>query len=397
MPRWVLFIGFFTVALLILGGVHLYFYRRLVVATALPAPWPMLAGISFALLTLGFPVSFFVTRMATPEVGRFVLYPIYIWLGAMLMLFFLLLGLDLLRGAAGLAGWISGKGPLVSDPERRLLLARMAAGGVGAIVAAATIRGVWRGVGQPVVRRVQVFLPDLPAGLQGLTIAQLSDIHLGAMRRGRWLEQVVRTTNGLAPDIIAITGDLADTTPDMLPGEVASLGQLKARGGVFFVTGNHEYFHDLEGWLAALAGAGIRVLRNERVAVSRQGATLDLAGVDDHDGARIAPGHGPDLARALADRDKDRPVVLLAHQPRIADEAARHGADLVLTGHTHGGQIMPWGTLVRLQQPYVRGLHRHQDKTWIYVSEGTGFWGPPMRLGSTSEITLITLKAAGQA
>ena len=389
-----MFLVFFTVALLVLGGVHFYFYRRLVVATALPAPWRLVAAVTFGLLTLGFPISFFVTRLVSPETGRLLLYPIYTWLGVMMMLFFVLLGLDLVRGATWLAGWISGKG-LDLDPSRRLLMARVAAGAASGLVSVASVYGVRRGVGQPIIRRVKVLLPGLPAGLEGLTIVQLSDVHLGAMRRGRWLERVVQRTNALKPHIIAITGDLADTVPEMLPAEVANLGKLRAEGGVFFVTGNHEYFHDLEGWLGALSSQGVRVLRNERVTVRRGGAALDVAGVDDHDGGRMTPGHGPDVARALDGRPKERKVLLLAHQPKVIDDAARHGVDLVLCGHTHGGQIMPWGTLVGLQQPYVRGLHHHQGRTWIYVSEGTGFWGPPMRVGSTSEITLLTLTGAG--
>ncbi len=394
MPRWYLFAVFFTVALLIVGGVHFYFYRRLVVAPALPAPWFAVARLTLAALVFCFPASFFITRYVSPEAGRFLLYPLYIWLGVMMMLFFGLIVVDQVRGGAWVAGKAAGQ-PLVTDPARRLLLARLAAGVVFGGVMAAAARGVWRGIGQPILRRVRVPIPGLPGDLAGLRIVQLTDLHLGAMRRGPWLEKVVARCNELRPDIIAITGDLADTGPDMLRQEVAALGRLRARSGVFFVTGNHEYFHDLPGWLEALKTCGMRVLRNERVTVSRGGAALEVAGVDDHDGGRVMPGHGPDVARALADRPEDRPVLLLAHQPRVADEAAKHGADLVLTGHTHGGQIMPWGALVKLQQPYVRGLHRHMDRSWIYVSEGTGFWGPPMRVGSASEITLLTLEGQG--
>ncbi|MGW8268044.1 MAG: metallophosphoesterase, partial [Longimicrobiales bacterium] len=152
--------------------------------------------------------------------------------------------------------------------------------------------------------------------------------------------------------------------------------------------------HDLRGWLTYLERAGVKVLRNERVAVGNPRAGFDLAGVDDHDGARIEPDHGPDLARALEGRDREREVVLLAHQPRIIEEAARHGVGLVLSGHTHGGQIWPFSYLVYLQQPYVRGL-KEEGGTRLYLSSGTGFWGPPMRLGTTAEMALITLRSPG--
>jgi predicted MPP superfamily phosphohydrolase len=158
------------------------------------------------------------------------------------------------------------------------------------------------------------------------------------------------------------------------------------------VTGNHEYFHDLAGWLAYLEAAGVRVLRNERVSVGVGDYSFDLAGVDDHDGARIAEGHGPDLAQALAGRDPNRAVVLLAHQPRIIREAARQDVGLVLSGHTHGGQIWPFSYLVYLQQPYVKGLKK-EGETRLYLSAGTGFWGPPMRLGTTAEMALIILRS----
>jgi predicted MPP superfamily phosphohydrolase len=202
----------------------------------------------------------------------------------------------------------------------------------------------------------------------------------------------VEKTNYLKPDLIAITGDLAEGSVRQFQEEVEPLRDLTAPEGVFFVTGNHEYFHDLEGWLIRLAQMGIRVLRNERVPVGTREGGFDLAGVDDHDGARIASGHGPDLTKALEDRDLNRPVVLLAHQPRIIQEASEARVDLVLSGHTHGGQIWPFSYLVYLQQPYVRGLKR-RGETYLYLSSGTGFWGPPMRLGTTAEIALITLRA----
>ncbi len=392
MPRWLLFLLFLTFGLLVLGSVHYYLYRRLVVAAELPPPWRTVGMVVVVVLVLCFPLSFVIGRVLDISHGRFLLYPIYIWLGTMMMLFFVLVGIDLVRLVVWLTSWATGHGAEMLDPGRRVFMGRLIAGATAGTVGVAAAIAVWRGLGQVTVKPIEIILPHLPAAFDGFRIVQLTDLHLGAMRQGAWLRQVVDRTNGLAPDLIAITGDLADATPGQLTSEMAMLGELRAPHGQFFVTGNHEYFIDLDGWLNGIAEIGIRVLRNERVEIHRGDAVIDLAGVDDHDGARMAPGHGPDVARAMAGHDPQRASVLLAHQPRIIDAAADHGVGLVLAGHTHGGQIWPWGYLVYLQQPYVRGLHERRG-TQIYISEGTGFWGPPMRLGSTSEITLVTLRA----
>jgi predicted MPP superfamily phosphohydrolase len=213
------------------------------------------------------------------------------------------------------------------------------------------------------------------------------------------VEHVVRESNQLAPDVIAIVGDVVDGTVEQLRPVLAPMTELRARHGVFFVTGNHEYYarSGARAWMDEIARMGIRVLRNERVAIGSKQASFDLAGVPDHGAARF-PNDGPseNVAQALAGRDPSRAVVLLAHQPIAIHEATLHGVDLQLSGHTHGGQIWPWGALVRLQQPYIRGLHRIGE-TQLYVSCGTGFWGPPMRLGAPAEITEIILRAGTRA
>jgi predicted MPP superfamily phosphohydrolase len=189
--------------------------------------------------------------------------------------------------------------------------------------------------------------------------------------------------------VVAITGDLVDGAVEHLREHVAPLANIKARHGVYFVTGNHEYYSGVDEWLQELGRMGIRVLHNERVSIGEGEDSFDLAGVDDHSAHH--PGHGPHVARALEGRDEKRACVLLAHQPRTVALAAEHGVGLQLSGHTHGGQIWPWSYLVYLQQPFVAGLHRHGD-TQVYVSCGTGYWGPPMRLGTRSELTKIVLR-----
>lgn len=392
MPRWLAFVIFFIVALLILGGVHYYFYRRLVVAPDLPVPYRTVVAVALIVFPFCFPLSFIISRTLDVAFARFLLYPIYIWLGVMLMLFALLLCIDLVNGVAWLGARLAGYKSLVVDPGRRLFLARLIAGAATGTVFTAAGFAVWRGLGRLVIKRVEVVLPKLPPEMDGFRIVQLTDLHMGAMRSGSWLREIVKLTNGLKPDLIAITGDLADVSAKQLNDAVTTIRDLKAPHGVFFVTGNHEYFYDLHGWLEKLRELGVRVLRNERVPIRRGDDAFDLAGVDDQEGKRLAPGHGTDVPKAMRGLDPDRAVVLMAHQPRTVEDASRYGVGLVLSGHTHGGQIWPWNYLVYLQQPYVRGLHNHKG-TQIYISQGTGFWGPPMRLGSTAEITLVTLRS----
>jgi predicted MPP superfamily phosphohydrolase len=249
-------------------------------------------------------------------------------------------------------------------------------------------------LGRVAVKRVAVHLRKLSPAQDGFRIVQLSDIHIGPTIGADFLAEIVRQTNELAPDIVAITGDLVDGSVADLQKGVAPLRNLRARHGVFFVTGNHEYFSGAAAWVAELGQMGIRVLRNERVTIGEGDATLDLAGTDDPTAHRYPDeGHGEDLAKALEDRDTSRPLVLLAHQPKTVTEAARQGVDLQLSGHTHGGQIWPFRYAVLLQQPVVAGLARFGE-TQIYVSRGTGYWGPPMRLAAPAEITEIVLRRA---
>ena len=219
---------------------------------------------------------------------------------------------------------------------------------------------------------------------------QLTDVHVGPTIGREFVASVVREANALAPDMVVITGDLVDGTVEQLRELVEPLRDLRAPDGVFFVTGNHEYYSGADAWIAHLTTLGIRVLRNERVRIRD---AFDLAGVDDARSRGLAPGHGEDVPRALAGRDPSRAVVLLAHQPRTLKEAVAAEVDLQLSGHVHGGQMVPFNWLARLDQPVVAGLHLI-EKTWVYVSTGTGYWGPPMRVGSGAELTRIELVSA---
>jgi predicted MPP superfamily phosphohydrolase len=282
-----------------------------------------------------------------------------------------------------------------ADVPRRVFLARGLAvtAGVAALGAAGT--GAVLANTAPAVRRVPITLPRLDPSLDGLRIVTFSDAHLSATWRRARLERVVDLVNAQQPDVVAIVGDLVDAPVEELREDVAPLADLVSAQGVFFVTGNHEYFTDTQGWMRHLPTLGVDLLRNERVPIGRSGATFDLAGIDDRTAAGSGvPGHGADLDAALDGRDDAVPVVLLAHQPVMVEQASAAGVDLQLSGHTHGGQLWPFDYAIRLDQPAVDGLSR-VGGTQLYVTTGAGYWGPPMRVGARPEVVVIELRSAG--
>ena len=293
--------------------------------------------------------------------------------------------------AAAIAGDPVAAGRLDGD-RRRFLLNASHAGILGA-------SGLLSGVGVVQARRlaevvqVTVPVPHLHADLDGYRIAQISDVHVGLTIRRPYLEAIVERTNGLGADFIAVTGDLIDGYVPDLRHEVAALGELAARDGVFYVTGNHEYYWDAEAWVAEVARLGLRVLNNEHRVLAVGNARLVVAGVTDLSAGNMLQGHASDARRALDGAPPADYRILLAHQPRSFPAAQRAGADLVLSGHTHGGQLFPWTLFVGLAHPFGAGLSQVAG-AHLYVSRGTGYWGPPMRLGAPAEITLLTLRTA---
>jgi predicted MPP superfamily phosphohydrolase len=236
---------------------------------------------------------------------------------------------------------------------------------------------------RPRVVRLPVAIENLPQELDGYRIVQWSDVHAGPTIQRGFLECLVARTNELGADAVVITGDLVDGYVDDLREHVQSLRELRARDGVFFVTGNHEYYWRAGEWTKELSKLGLTILKNEHRVVRDR---LVIAGVTDPAGSK------PDAAAALAGVPRDAIKILLAHRPQAAEAASRLGVDLQLSGHTHGGQFFPFNLLIRWFQPVVRGLHRVGRKTQLYVSRGTGYWGPPSRLGVGGEITVIELR-----
>jgi predicted MPP superfamily phosphohydrolase len=243
------------------------------------------------------------------------------------------------------------------------------------------------------VRDIDVPIAALPAALHGFTIALITDVHIGPTIGRDYVDAIVAAVNELDADVVAITGDLVDGSVRQLASDTAPLARLASRHGTFFVTGNHEYYSGVEPWLRELRRLGLIVLINEHVVIEHDGERVVLAGVTDFGAGRFNAAHRSDPDAAIAGAPHDAGAkVLLAHQPRSARSAAAAGFHLQLSGHTHGGQFLPWNFFVRFQQPFTAGLAR-LGKLWVYTSRGTGYWGPPKRFGAPSEITRLRLVA----
>jgi len=285
-------------------------------------------------------------------------------------------------------------GSAISDDERevnrRLFLSRTIALGAGVAAASVGGYGISRAMGDPVVRRIPVQIASLDPALAGFRITMFDDAHLGSIRGKAVMERIVDIVNGTEPDLVAVVGDLVDGSVADLSADVAPIAGLQSQHGTYFVTGNHEYYSGAQEWVDFLPDLGVKVLRNERIAIERGGAAFDLAGVNDITGEDYDD--SPDYEKALGGRRADRPVVLLCHQPVSIDRAVDFGVDLQLSGHTHGGQLWPFHYVVALQQGSASGLSRIGD-TQLYVDSGVGFWGPPMRVGADPEITVIELNS----
>lgn len=247
---------------------------------------------------------------------------------------------------------------------------------------------------RPRIVHVDIPVADLPEALHGFSIAQISDVHVGATIKHGFVERIVGLVNGLHADLIAVTGDLVDGSVQQLSAHTAPLAGLAARHGAFFVTGNHEYYSGEGAWTAEIRRLGLQVLKNEHVVLQHDGASLVLAGVTDLSSHRFDAAERSDPEAALRGSPAHAGArILLAHQPNSAAAAAGAGFDVQLSGHTHGGQFWPWNLFVGFFQPFTGGLYRLKN-LWVYVSRGTGYWGPPNRFGVPSEITRIRLMPA---
>jgi predicted MPP superfamily phosphohydrolase len=397
--------GFVGLALVVIVLLHLYLWKRLV-RDPLRAGWPRrVGGLIAILLTLLLPATLIGTRTGHL---KWLAWPGYLWLALMFYLFVTLIVLEVPRLAIALVMRRSGRTEAArtapsdggrpaapstptGDPEtaavndRRLLLARGAAIFAGLTAASVTGYGVRTALGPPQINRVQIPIAKLSRAMDGTRLAVVSDIHLGPLTGSHHVGRIVDLINSTNADIVCVVGDLVDGTVAELGRFARPLADIESRRGAYFVTGNHEYYSGFQPWVDEVARLDVRPLRNERVELDG----LDLAGVNDLGGADY--GDAPDFGKALGDRDPTRPVVLMAHQPVVARRAAKYGVDLQVSGHTHGGQMAPFNLLVKLQQPVVSGLGT-VDGVPVFVTNGAGFWGPPVRVGAPPQVTVIDLR-----
>jgi predicted MPP superfamily phosphohydrolase len=374
------------------AGIHGYLWLRLIRPANLPRPWRVIATLALILMYLSIPLTT-TSRMYAPNLASTLGWISLPWMALAGLTFVALVAIDVVRVVRWASRRLASRDPAPPSPSRRQFLARVTGGAALAVGSTSVAAGMVEARGEHEVVDVEIRLAKLPRALDGFTIVQLTDLHVGMTIDRPFVQRVVDRTNGLKPDLIALTGDLMDGLVPDLREDIAPLGQLRARHGVYAVTGNHEYYSGADAWIAELTRLGARYLRNTRVSIGDGDASFDLAGVDDHGAARWA-GHGEDLAKALAGRDPTRALVLLAHQPRQVRRAAPHGVDLQLSGHTHGGQVWPWHYIVKIQQGGLLAGRYIYDRTQLYVSRGCGYWGPPVRVLAPLEITRIILRAA---
>jgi len=380
---------FLVFATSLIALLHLYIGARLLPDMPLDKGWQIAGALWLLASTILVPLGLLARGIKNPALADRLA-----WAGLMAMGFFSsLLIFTLLRDAALLLAWAGVQAGItlaqahlagiISDSTLMVTLLAMLVTVAGFLNARRTARIV----------EVDVPIANLPTALHGFTIAQISDVHVGPTIKRAYLERIVQRVNSLDADMIAVTGDLVDGSVASLAAHTAPMATLRSRHGSFFVTGNHEYYSNAHEWIDELRRLGLCVLLNEHAVLTHGGAQLVVAGVTDYSGGSFDPTHRSDPQAAIAGAPHDASKILLAHQPRSAEAAAQAGFDLQLSGHTHGGQFWPWNLFVPLQQPYTAGLHRLRN-LWIYVSRGTGYWGPPKRFGAPSEITRLRLVPA---
>jgi predicted MPP superfamily phosphohydrolase len=360
-------------------GLHYYLGVRLIDGARLSPPVAAAAWVALWLAFASIPLGFILGRLLPRWMSLGLHWVAFLWMGAFGVMLSATAFSDVVLWGAAHAS--TGAGSWSSFQAWAVLSITVPALVLGLVVAR-----------RPKVERVTVRVKGLAPALDGFRIVQLTDVHIGETLGRDFLEGVVAQVNALEPDLVAITGDLIDGSVKKVAPLLEPLTRLVSKHGSFFVTGNHEYYHGGSAWEAQARRLGLTVLHNEHRVLEHGGAQLVLGGVTDMEGARFSAAHAPDAAKAFAGAPAGAPRVLLAHQPRFARAAAGHEVALQLSGHTHGGQIFPFMFLVRLQQPVIAGF----KMLWgvpVYTSRGTGYWGPPFRIGPVGEVTEVTLRA----
>jgi len=367
---------FSIVATLVIVGLNTYIYRRFLIKLQPLQKYKIIFKWAMILISMGELLFFVTLRSSLMPSSLFTLFSSLI--GLSFMLFCVAIVYDLLHIPLN-------KTPF--DKSRRLMLKTILDVTMLILTLSYVFRGFFNGFKKPIIKKIDIEIKDLK---EELNIVQISDVHIGNSLGKEFLDGIVKDINTLNADIVVITGDLVDLHVSKIGDKLDSLKEIKSRFGVYFVSGNHEYFHGVEAISEHLKSLHVKVLENENLVINN---LINLAGITDLMGRRLGI-LKPDLKKALLHVKPELPTVLLAHQPKITKELKDENIDLILSGHTHAGQIFPFGLLVLLDQPYLSGLYRHSKKTQIFVSSGAGYWGPPIRVMAPSEIVRIRLNPA---
>lgn len=399
MQRFIIFISVFT---LIIGLAYYYVGNRFIEGYTISLPVKISFWLFIGLLTLLTPASYLSSLfLEDSDWQRTLSFTAFTSLGFVTILFSLMVFHDFSFGIMDGIHWLISlfqsresldqvSGDSINRKEFLLGFLKPA---VGLTAISLTGYGFYRALHKVEIKNIAIPIPDLHPELVGFKIVQISDIHIGPTIKKDFLESIVRRINELNPDFVAITGDLVDGSVHKLKDHISPLGDLKSKYGCYFVTGNHEYYSGVLSWLPEIRNLGINVLLNQNEIIRHGNAKLLVAGVTDYKAHSIIPSHASDPNKAISSEEDSHFKVLLAHQPNSIFEGTKAGFDLQLSGHTHGGQYFPGNFLIHLFQKFVAGLYKHEN-TWLYVSSGTGYWGPPLRIGAPAEITVISLKQA---
>jgi predicted MPP superfamily phosphohydrolase len=390
---------FLLIVIAVLAAMYGYIGWRLIVPAAFSLP------VNIMLWAL---IVFFLIAPLVPTILRFkghggAWLDTFAWIGYFIfglctLLFAILVFKDVLYllalGGRKIAHLVANPGTVeIAGPERRRFLTNVLNLGVLGVTGSLMGYGMYQALRKPSIVNIDVPIANLPENFEGFTIVQISDIHVSSTIKRPFVQTITEMVNGLNPNVIALTGDLVDGSVPNLAADVQPFADLQARHGKYFVTGNHDYYSGIGPWLKKVDELGFTILLNEHRLIDIDGQRLLLGGVTDFEGGRFGPEHRTDPYKAIAGAPDGVAKILLAHQPKSIFEAAKAGWDYLIAGHTHGGQYFPYHFLAALTQPYISGYHRHENSA-IYVSRGTGYWGPQIRIGAPSEITVHRLVKA---
>lgn len=386
---------FFIVFITLLGIMHGYVGWKIFSGLNLNSSFAIIGIILLAILTLlpVLPILFRYNGYESSLLDKLSLIG-YTSLGFFTLSFVAFLSKDLLFKVWGfISSFFSAdvKQQITLDVDKREFLEKSLSIGILSLIGPTTAYGFYSARKGPTIINQDIYLKNLPDSFENFTIAQISDLHVGPTIKKPYVVKVVNQISTINPDLIAITGDMVDGSIDYLRRDLEPLSQVVAKYGTYFVTGNHEYYSGAERWLDETDRMGFTNLVNDNKLITIKDQNIALAGVNDYRAHQIIPSHRSNPQAALKGINSKKVKILLAHQPSSIFQANEAGFDLQISGHTHGGQFWPFTYPTKKANPYLSGLHNHNG-TQIYVNSGTGYWGPPLRLGVTAEITLFKLK-----